>query len=424
MPNKMRKSSKEIIKNIHREGKVFTPDVLRDVYKTIGVDPVVIGKEEKIIEQRLVDEGNRFVPNKEGPIFNTSINKPHLSLRALFQKPRFVSLIATAMVGVILTATVITLGVNGFFNIGTSDSSNSGNTVTVPQPIQNDQQAFSIGALTSNVLFDYVEQSSTNDFLRALMPPEPTDGDIILPQLSPYLEMVEQLLSSEGQFEVISESSDRVGYEFKETFIAFDAFGNNMDYIIYYNVIELSEDGDEATYRFTGIITYQESEEEYTIEGRRTINENTTKVSMLINYSTNYYIRSEYITEEDTTKYRFRIYDDGDLLSDSSLKIEFVDERLSLTLSFVEGDDSYKYKIDYDQQDSTLIHVDYSLEKYGLPPRKGRIDIRIVVDEDTGEVGYILLVKPEGGGEEEKHEDRGHGHGHGQGGGPGGGNGK
>lgn len=417
----MRKSNKQIIDDIRREGKSFTPDVLHNVYKTIGVDPVVIGKEEKAIEQRLINEAERFVPKENISKLVPAAATPRPSLKTLMQRPRFVSMMATAMVGVILTATMITLGVNGFFIDTSTDISSSGNTVTVPQPIQNDQQVFSVGALTSNVLFDYVEQSTIEGAVKALAIPKTSDGDIILPQLSPYLEMLEQLLSSEGQFDVVSEFSDRENYDFKETFIAYDAFGESMNYVIYYNVIEFTEDDEEATYRFAGIISYQESQEEYAIEGRREVEEDTVKVSMLISYSDDNYVRSEYITDEDTTKYRFRIYEDGDLVSESNLHLEFIEERLKLTLSFEDENDSFRYMIDKDDDDPTLIHVNYLLEQGDLPPRAGRIDIRVLVNEDTGEVEYAIVVKPEGGDEEERHENRGHGHGHGQGGGQGGG---
>lgn len=49
----MKRSEKEILKKLRQEGNVLTPDVLNNVYKAIGVDPVTLGEKEKIIEKRL-----------------------------------------------------------------------------------------------------------------------------------------------------------------------------------------------------------------------------------------------------------------------------------------------------------------------------------------------------------------------------------
>jgi hypothetical protein len=412
----MGKSKKEILKKIQQEGKIITPDVLDQVYKTIGIDPSLLGKKEKIIEKRLKSEADSFVPQNRVPIYATEV-KTRPSLRALFQKPRFVSLMATAMVAVILSITFITLGINGFFVVDPTDTTGDSSSVSstaVPLPIQNDQKVISVGALTSNVLFDYNETSDVDGYFRALI--DESDGGIIIPQISPYLEMIEQLMSSEGQLEVISEESDREEYDYKDIIVARDTLGIDLNYIIYYSVDELNDNNETVTYRFSGIIIYGDSDEEYQIVGKREIEEDEAKVSMHIYYSEGDYIHSEYKEETDETKYRFRVYENNNLISDSSLKFEDVDGELKLKLVFGGGDNTYVYDVMLDEQTPSLIRVDYKIQRKGQPNRNGYLTIEVVVDEESGETKYTITVYPKDGNPENPHdENRGHGQGRGNG---------
>lgn len=418
----MKKSKKEILNNLRREGSVLTPDVLNNIYKTIGVEPTVISAKEKVIEKRLQAEADVFVPQDKAPVLTTESRKPRLSLGALFQRPRFVSLFATAMVAIILSVTVISLGINGFFTTDPTDTTSNTDTISIPQPIKNDQQVFSVGALTSNVLFDYVEEAPIEGAIKAMADPVISDGDIIIPQISPYLEMAEQLLSSEGQIEVVSEASEREGYDYKDTFSAYDMLGVHLDYIIYYNIDQIDENDTESTYRFTGIISYGESSDEYAIEGRREIESGEAKITMLIHYDENNYVRSEYFTEEDETKYRFRIYEDSALVSSSTLKLEEDENGINLNFAFDEGEDTYRYKIQYSEDNPSIIVVDYNVKLQSETPRLGQIEIEIVENAITGEPEYLITITPKGGASEERQENRGHAHGQGNGGNNGGGN--
>jgi len=418
----MKKSKKEILNNLRREGSVLTPDVLNNIYKTIGVEPTVISAKEKVIEKRLQAEADVFVPQDKAPVLTTESRKPRLSLGALFQRPRFVSLLATAMVAIILSVTVISLGINGFFTTDPTDTTSNTDTISIPQPIKNDQQVFSVGALTSNVLFDYVEEAPIEGAIKAMADPVISDGDIIIPQISPYLEMAEQLLSSEGQIEVVSEASEREGYDYKDTFSAYDMLGVHLDYIIYYNIDQIDENDTESTYRFTGIISYGESSDEYAIEGRREIESGEAKITILIHYDENNYVRSEYINEEDETKYRFRIYEDSALVSSSTLKLEEDENGINLNFAFDEGEDTYRYKIQYSEDNPSIIVVDYNVKLQSETPRLGQIEIEIVENAITGEPEYLITITPKGGASEERQENRGHAHGQGNGGNNGGGN--
>ena len=416
----MGKSKKEILKKLEQEGKIITPDVLDQVYKTIGIEPSLLGEKEKVVEKRLKKEADSFVPHNNIPIYAAEL-KTRPTLRALFQKPRFVSLMATAMVAIILSITFITLGINGFFVVDPTDTtgdSSSNPPTTVPLPIQNDQQVISVGALTSNVLFDYTETSDVDGRFRALF--DESDGEMIIPQISPYLEMIEQLMSSEGQPEIINEESDREEYDYKDIIVARDTLGIDLNYIIYYSVDELNDNNEIATYRFSGIIIYGDSDDEYQITGSRKIEEDEAKVSMYIYYSEFVYIHSEYKEETDETKYRFRVYENKNLISDSSLKFEEDDGKLKLKLVFEEGDDTYTYNVMLDDQNPLLILIEYKIRLKGERNRDGELTIEVVTDEESGETEYVITVHPKGGNPENPHhENRGHGQGRGNGNGQG-----
>lgn len=411
----MKRSEKEILKKLRQEGNVLTPDVLNNVYKAIGVDPVALGEKEKIIEKRLQSEADAFVPRQKVYAYAAS-KKPRLSLKALFHNPRFVSVFATAMVVVILSVTFISLGLNGFFvnptDTGTDTSlSSDSHPDTVPAPIQNDQQAYSVGALTANVLFDYVEDAPSGPQLKALV--NDADVDIVLNQFPSYLEMVEQLLSSDGELETISEISERDGYDFKETVIAYDLLGSHLNYTLYYNVESISEDAEEATYHFTGIIIYGDALDEYAIEGRRIVEEDQSKVVMTIHYDEVNYIESIFKFEEDGAKYNFKVYENDNLITHTKLKIEIGETTTKLKLDFIDKDakNSYSYDVSFDEENPQKILARYHI-KLDKDSYSGKIEIAIVFNDETGEYEYEMLIKPNGGGQEvSAHENRGNHHG-------------
>ncbi|MFA7020234.1 MAG: hypothetical protein WC215_01560 [Bacilli bacterium] len=409
----MKKSKKEILKNLRQEGSIITPDVLNNVYKAIGVDPIALGEKEKTIERRLQSEAEVFVPQNQVSVYAAS-EKPRLSLKTLFQKPRFVSIFATAMMAVILSVTLIGLRLGGFFVIDPTDSNTTTNPVTVPLPIENDQQVFSVGALSANVLFDAVEDAGGAGQFRALL--NDTDVDIILSQFPPYLEMVEQLLSSDGELETISELSNREDYDFKETIVAYDLLGGNLNYIIYYNVETLVEEAAETQYSFNGIIIYGDSTDEYDIEGNRFIEGDETKIKMTIHYDENNYIESIYKIEDDGAKYDIRVFENNDIISSSRLKIETEEEETKLKLDFTNESGTYSYNIKFDEEDSNAMFVRYHINLEDDTPHQGTIKIKIIVDEETNEIEYEMVIKPNGEGQGTTHnENRGNGKGQGSG---------
>ncbi len=409
----MKKSKKEILKNLRQEGSIITPDVLNNVYKAIGVDPIALREKEKTIERRLQSEAEVFVPQNQVSVYAAS-EKPRLSLKTLFQKPRFVSIFATAMMAVILSVTLIGLRLGGFFVIDPTDSNTTTNPVTVPLPIENDQQVFSVGALSANVLFDAVEDAGGAGQFRALL--NDTDVDIILSQFPPYLEMVEQLLSSDGELETICEFSNREDYDFKETIVAYDLLGGNLNYIIYYNVETLVEEAAETQYSFNGIIIYGDSTDEYDIEGNRFIEGDETKIKMTIHYDENNYIESIYKIEDDGAKYDIRVFENNDIISSSRLKIETEEEETQLKLDFTNESGTYSYNIKFDEEDSSAMFVRYHINLKDDTPHQGTIKIKIIVDEETNEIEYEMVIKPNGEGQGTTHnENRGNGKGQGSG---------
>ena len=421
----MKRSKKEILKKLRQEGSIITPDILNNVYKAIGVDPITIGDKERIIEQRLKSEAEVFVPQKKVAVYAAE-EKPRLSLKTLFQRPRFVSAFATAMVAVILSVTLIGLRIGGFFTTDPTDTSTGTDTgshpVTVPQPIQNDQQVYSVGAVTANVLFDFVEDSGTSGDFRALM--NDTDVDVVIAQFPPYLEMIEQLISSVGELETISDISAREGYDYKETVIAYDLLGSHLNYTLYYNVETLLEDGEESTYYFSGIIIYGDDTEEYAIEGRRIVEEDETKVVMTIHYDEINYLESTYKSEEDGYKYNFKIFENDNLLSNTKLKIETSEGKTKLKLDFIDTDEKNSYSYDISIEDDTpdMISVRYHI-KLDKDIYNGTIEIQIVTNSENGEYEYEMVIRPNGQGQGTTHtEGRGNNHGgNGNGGGNGGG---
>jgi len=406
----MKRNEKLILKKLRREGDIITPDVLSKVYKAIGVDPTLLSNAERVIEKRLRGEAKTFVPKANEAVMAIAGKKPFAGLRALMQKPRFVSAMATGMAAIILTVTLVTLGVNGFFNVDTTDTSDSSSDA-VPYPIESEREAYSIGALTTNLLLDYGEEASGNNLFYEAIGNE-TDGEIVVRQISPYLEMIEQLIAPDGELSVTSMASDRKGYALKDIIQASDMLGEELDYLMYYNEVA----GEESeTYRFVGILNVDDRVDNYAVIGSRSVEDNQNLIKFIIRYDDGDYVISRYIEGENETRFGFLVYQDGEIVSESSIRLEVQDDMIQVVLTFQSDDDLSRYKIRFREIDGQPhIDIDYHI-RIGNRVRNGHVDIGVIVDEETGESQYALIIKPEGGDEEEHHEGRGHGHGQGGG---------
>ncbi|MFA5481674.1 MAG: hypothetical protein WC282_04785 [Bacilli bacterium] len=398
----MKKSNRQILKDIKREGHIMTPNVLGNVYKAIGVEPSLLSAKEKVIEKRLQQEGDAFVPNNPAAIYAVTNSKPKNSLVTLFQKPRFVAIMATSFLAITLSITLVTLGINGFFT--TTDSTDTSGT-QIPSPIETNKEAFSVGVLAANVVVDFNTTPESGPSPRFLLD-KPKDGEVAIEEVSSYLEMIEQLLTSDEGVSVISETSDRPEYDYKDTIEAYDALNVSNQYIIYYNVTEVDEDMN--SYRFAGIMIFENKENEYALEGRKFQEDDELKYTLKVSYSEGNYVIIEYKEEENETKYRLKVYENGEVVSESSIKLEVEEDKIKLTLEFGDGDNSSRYTIKTTAEEAAKMEIKYQIKRKGEPTKNGKILVKIVLNDLTGEYEYVLTVKPDGGDEEEYHEGRGH----------------
>lgn len=232
-------------------------------------------------------------------------------------------------------------------------------------------------------------------------------------QLEPYLELFEQILTQSNGLEVVIEASDLPQYETKQIFTMKDMFGNNVSYTMYYSNVSLEsaddeddeeDEDDENEMEFliegiliTGDMTYQ-------ISGKREIEDDEEKIEFTAKLSETDYVKVVYKLEDEETKFSYRVYQQGELVNESVIKIEVEDDELKIELSYVSGDNygEYEFKIE-NENGEEIIKIQFHTLIDGIHA-EGEAKLKVVFDETTQETYYSIIVKESE--DEDEHEER------------------
>lgn len=139
-------------------------------------------------------------------------------------------------------------------------------------------------------------------------------------QLDQYMALVESLLS-DGNFNVLSQTSDRDGFEEKMVVSYKDLSGNTLSYVMYYNQVLTDsetddEDGEvEEEFSIDGVMVIDEKD--YVVHGERKIeteqgeSENKTEFVVTLDNNRTLRVKQSLEVEDDETELKMSTLKDG-----------------------------------------------------------------------------------------------------------------
>lgn len=163
-------------------------------------------------------------------------------------------------------------------------------------------------------------------------------------QLDQYMALVESLLS-DGNFNVLSQTSDRDGFEEKMVVSYKDLSGNTLSYVMYYNQVLTDsetddEDGEvEEEFSIDGVMVIDEKD--YVVHGERKIeteqgeSENKTEFVVTLDNNRTLRVKQSLEVEDDETeqKFSYSLYDGETLVESSTFSYESEQGETELKMS-------------------------------------------------------------------------------------------
>lgn len=163
-------------------------------------------------------------------------------------------------------------------------------------------------------------------------------------QLDQYMALVESLLS-DGNFNVLSQTSDRDGFEEKMVVSYQDLSGNTLSYVMYYNQVLTDsetddEDGEvEEEFSIDGVMVIDEKD--YVVHGERKIeteqgeSENKTEFVVTLDNNRTLRVKQSLEVEDDETeqKFSYSLYDGETLVESSTFSYESEQGETELKMS-------------------------------------------------------------------------------------------
>lgn len=177
---------------------------------------------------------------------------------------------------------------------------------------------------------------------------EPANGaeEVVIDtaQLDQYMALVESLLS-DGNFNVLSQTSDRDGFEEKMVVSYKDLSGNTLSYVMYYNQVLTDsetddEDGEvEEEFSIDGVMAIDEKD--YVVHGERKIeteqgeSENKTEFVVTLDNNRTLRVKQSLEVEDDETeqKFSYSLYDGETLVESSTFSYESEQGETELKMS-------------------------------------------------------------------------------------------
>lgn len=213
------------------------------------------------------------------------------------------------------------------------------------------------------------------------------NGNVIteaqIDKIDNYLAMFEQFLNGNHPITVDVIESDLEGYSSKMVIKSSTIIKEEIEYVLYYNEVEQSEENDEIT--FEGIMHVGDLV--YTVKGGKEINDvEELKVISYLDKDNWVGVKQVKESNNDSTEliYQFRVCQNGVVTDKVSFKIETEDQKTKINLFIVEQNIKYHYifkEVVIDEKTYIHIHI-----------KEGHFNeiIRVVVtkDEESGELLY------------------------------------
>ncbi len=204
--------------------------------------------------------------------------------------------------------------------------------------------------------------------------------------LGKYMEMMEKLLSSQNQLNILKEPINEQGFNRRMQFKTTDLLNHEVVYQMKYNqVINMIDD----EFTLTGEIEL--GSKTYQMVAIGNIQNQNRLVYRIYKDAINY-VGVTFIKTEQATRYTIRITQDGILTETVEMTALEVNNRHAIQIKFVSGLSigTYQFLIDTENSEQ-VIRVNYQIQ--GSQPETGTMIVRVHSDEETG---YQFYVQPTG----------------------------
>lgn len=244
------------------------------------------------------------------------------------------------------------------------------------------------------------------------------------PVLEKYLALMETYLNPNGPMVVQTIASDREGFAWMTTYEVKDLLGDAIIYTVYYNETEivpevetpeteenepeaqpamrqgdrnrehddLFEDDDSSAvfYELEGLLLVGETE--YTIIGRKKIEDNETVYQFVALTDAFNFIRIGYKTDEEGQRFTLVQRVDGKIVQRTIIKVESTVSETKVMLTYQTDSQIARYQFKLVENEDYDIQIKYDIRTLGAEVERGMIKINILVDEITGETSYSYQI--------------------------------
>lgn len=154
------------------------------------------------------------------------------------------------------------------------------------------------------------------------------------------------------------------------------------------------DDDFEVAYLLQGLIVANGLE--YNVEGKRVVETNGDEILRLRSFidKDNFVLVSYKLDAEDNTKkFFFKVVTDGELVSQSKVKVTEEDGSTKVMLSLSENGTDARYLFSLLEEDNvTYYHIIYNISNPDGTTERGNIHITATLDQTTGEIVYTYKV--------------------------------
>lgn len=225
----------------------------------------------------------------------------------------------------------------------------------------------------------------------------PVDEVEAITEISPYLQLFENLLQSKDALTNEIMASDIEGYEFKHIFTVPNATGTLDMYVMYYNITDLESDDDdedydhdddededdgdnedydhddddieadgqdeqsynavvnkldtlETEYEFSGILIFNDTT--YEVKGKLETEADETELEFITYLDDLSYVVVKFEVESDEIEFEYEVYINGELESTFKIEFEFESDEMEIELEFEQGHNFGKYEFKLETKDS------------------------------------------------------------------------
>lgn len=228
----------------------------------------------------------------------------------------------------------------------------------------------------------------------------------IIGYITPYLRMVEEILTNDSGMHIVTGDSE---YEAYTTFMQFqtkDLLGNTRTYVMHYNLIleEYDVEDEEYEYILEGILLF--NNRTFHVIGEKKIENDEESLAFKAMIDDDNYVESFYQIEDDKQVFEFLIVQFGQVVSESKIEIEIEDEITKVQLEFVEGENTGEFEFEYITIGNiNIIRIEFETEINGVE-MSGEMSVQVIVDAISGKTSYRILFNPDDDDEYEYDVDR------------------